>query len=189
MGGEKGSAVVGRYAPAVTSVPDDSRLVLRTERLELTPLTEADAPEMFEILRDPNLGASTGEEPPASVEALRVTYAVLATRRAPGGEALWLNWIVRERTGGPAMGFVQATVTGASAHVAWVIGTAFQRQGYASEAAAAMIALLGDVMGVEDVVAAIPEEHEASQGVARRLGLTPSDDFEYGERLWRTSFA
>lgn len=170
-------------------MPDDSRLVLRTERLELTPLTEADAAEMFEILRDPDLGAFTGEEPPVSVEALRVTYAVLATRRAPGGDALWPNWIVRERAGGPAMGFVQATVTGTSAHVAWVIGTAFQRRGYASEAAAAMIAFLSDVMGIEEVVAAIPDHHEASKGVAQRIGLTPSDDFEYGERLWRTSFA
>ena len=76
-------------------------------------------------------------------------------------------------------------MTGATARVAWVIGTPFQRRGYASEAAAAMVAFLREQMGVRDIAAAIHDDHEASKGVARRLGFMPTEDFEDGERIWR----
>ena len=167
------------------SIPDDVAPVLRTERLALTPLTQTDAPEMFELLQDRLLGAFTGDEPPVNVEALTVTYGVLEARQAPGGAALWLNWIVRPTDDSRPVGYVQATVTDHSARVAWVIGTPFQRRGFASEAAAAMVAFLRDEIGVRDVAAAIHDEHEASKGVARCLGFVPSEDFEDGERIWR----
>jgi hypothetical protein len=44
----------------------------------------------------------------------------------------WHNWIVRSRTTGSAVGYVQATVTGDTADVAWLVGVRWQRQVVAS---------------------------------------------------------
>jgi RimJ/RimL family protein N-acetyltransferase len=56
---------------------------------------------------------------------------------------VWLNWIVRRRSDAQAMGTVQATLTmsdgESTADVAWVIGVDCQSQGFASEAARALV--------------------------------------------------
>ncbi len=171
----------------MVTTPDDAVLRIQSARLDLVPITEADAEEMFEMLLDPHLGAFTGDEPPASVEALRASYAGLASRRSPDGTQLWLNWVMRIKDDGRAVGYLQATVDGDSARLAWVVGLASQRQGYASEGAAAMMECLAGPVGVGDFVAAIHDDHEASKGVARRLSMIPTDELEDGERLWRLS--
>jgi RimJ/RimL family protein N-acetyltransferase len=55
------------------AVPD-SKLSLRldTDRLSLEPVRLADAEDMFEIMRDPAIGALMGEPPPESVAFMRV---------------------------------------------------------------------------------------------------------------------
>lgn len=47
----------------------------------------------------------------------------------------WHNGIVRLRAERAAVGFVQATITGDTADVAWLIGVPWQRRGIAIEAA------------------------------------------------------
>lgn len=163
-------------------MPVDLETQIITDRLLLTPLVEGDAEEMFTALADPALGRFTGDEPPPSVAALRVRYAVLAGRRAPGGDDLWLNWIARRD--GRAIGYVQATVGDETAWLAWVISTEHQGLGYATEAAGAMAAWLVEELQVTRLCASIFDEHEASRRVAAKLGLTPTDEFEEGERIW-----
>ena len=83
---------------------------------------------------------------------------------------------------------MQATVTGEDrtpvAEVAWVIGTAQQRQGFASEAALAVVGWLRD-HGVTTIVAHVHPQHEASMAVARALGLEPTDALVDGEVRWK----
>jgi RimJ/RimL family protein N-acetyltransferase len=81
---------------------------------------------------------------------------------------------------------VQATIrdAGRTAHVAWVIGVDWQRQGFASEAAAALVEWLR-AGGVDEVVAHIHPDHAASATVATRAGLQPTDDLVDGELVWR----
>ena len=85
-----------------------------------------------------------------------------------------------------AIGYVQATVTAAGgvADVAWVIGVPWQGRGFASEAAAALVAWLR-AEGVRVVTAHVHPEHAASAAVAARAGLVPTDEIEDGERVWR----
>ena len=113
---------------------------LETERLVLEPLEPGHAEEMVAVLADPELYRHTGGQPP-SVDELRRRYELQARGRSDDGTALWLNWIVRERSTGAAVGFVQATVAIASrtADVAWLVGVPFQGRGYAREAAGAMV--------------------------------------------------
>lgn len=155
-----------------------------TDRFELVPLTVDDAADMVEVLSDPALYTFTGGAPP-SLPELRSRYARLVAGRSPDGRQEWLNWIVRRRTDGRAVGTVQATVTdgGRQAEIAWVVGAAFQGQGYATAAAVALVDWL-DERGVRTVSAHIHPEHRASMTVAERAGLRPTERFDDGERLW-----
>jgi len=157
-------------------------------RVRLAPLRVGDAVEMAVVLRDPELHRFIGGEP-LGVDALREHYARLVVGHSADGAEEWFNWVVREGSG-VAVGTVQATVTrgGRAAEVAWVIGTPWQGRGYAGEAARALVQWLVDG-GVVDVVAHIHPGHAASEGVARRAGLSPTDTFHDGERRWRLQVA
>jgi len=158
---------------------------LRTDRLELDPLAPADAEEMADVLGDPALYAFTGGEPP-SLHGLRVRFRSLAVGRSADGAEAWHNWVVRERTGSRAVGTVQATVSTAEpeAEIAWVIGTPWQGNGYASEAARALVSWL-ESCGITTIEALIRPDHAASEAVARRAGLQPTTEDRDGERVWR----
>ena len=160
--------------------------VLTTDRLELTPLTPADAESMVTVLADPRMYEFIGGQPPTA-DDLRRRYAVLATGMSPDGTEWWLNWIVRDRAGGTPVGVVQATVAGDRSHasVAWEIGVPWQGGGRATEAAAAMAAWLADA-GVPVIEATIAPGHAASEAVARRLGLHATDEHDDGEVVWRS---
>lgn len=156
---------------------------IETARLALVPLRIEDADEMAVVLGGASLYAFTGGRPP-SVDELRERYAAQVSGGPPDGREAWRNWIVREGADGPATGYVQATITGDVADVAWVIGEPWQGRGYASEAAQAMVAWLAG-HGVRTVTAHVHPEHEASATVADRVGLRPTLSVEDGERVWR----
>jgi RimJ/RimL family protein N-acetyltransferase len=157
-------------------------------RLILEPLRVGHAAEMAIVLAAPELYRFTGGRPP-TIEELRGRYARQVAGRSPGGTAGWRNWVIRTRADGTAVGFVQATLTGSgatlSAALAWTVGAAHQRRGYAREATAAAVALLGEE-GVGVFTAHIAPGHAASAAVARSLGLAPTGQVEGGEVLWRT---
>ncbi|GAA1297210.1 hypothetical protein Psi02_14100 [Planotetraspora silvatica] len=156
---------------------------ITTPRLALSPLTVDDADEMTEVLADPALYVFIGGEPPTR-DALRARYARLAVGRSPDGAQEWLNWVVRD-SDGHAVGTVQATVVdgGHRAEIAWVIGTAWQGRGYASEAAEALAGWLG-ARGAHRIEAHVHPDHHGSIKVAVRTGLRPTDRFDDGERLY-----
>jgi RimJ/RimL family protein N-acetyltransferase len=181
---------------------------LRTERLDLEPVSPSHADEMVGVLADRALYACYDDEPSPTLEELRKRYARQASGLSPDGREVWHSWIVRERESGTAVGFLQATVgptAGSSsaaadtvatpydglpsAELAWVIGLSWQGRGYATEAAAAVRDAVrgpGSVTGddVTRVQAHIAPGHVASETVARHLGLTPTDVTHHGETRW-----
>jgi RimJ/RimL family protein N-acetyltransferase len=160
---------------------------IEADRLVLTPLREEDAAEMVGVLAGPALYAFTGGEPP-TLDALRTRYAAQVVGHSPDGEQEWLNWVVRLKTDDlAAVGTVQATVPqqGGPAEVAWVIDVRRQGHGYAAEAAVALVRALVEA-GVPGVVAHIHPDHAASEAVARRCGLVPTEVFHEGERRWES---
>ena len=156
---------------------------IETGRLLLEPLRPDHAAEMVPVLADPALHVFTGGEPPSPAE-LGKRYGRQARGRSADGGELWLNWIVREREGGAAVGYVQATLEPESgaAEVAWVVGTGFQGRGFAREAAGAMVAWLRERGAV--VTAYVHPGHAASQSVARSVGLEPTGIVRDGETRW-----
>jgi RimJ/RimL family protein N-acetyltransferase len=162
----------------------DSTIV--TSRLVLRPLRVGDAEEMVTVLADPALHEFTGGQP-ATLDELRQRYTAWV-EGSGSDEELWLNWIVCRGSDGVAVGAVQSTIlhldTGTEALVAWTIGTPWQRQGYAAEAAAGLVSwLVGE--GIESVVAHVHADHHASATVASRAGLRPTDAVVDGEVVWR----
>jgi RimJ/RimL family protein N-acetyltransferase len=163
---------------------EDSTIV--TPRLTLRSLRAEDADEMVDVLADPSLHEFTGGEP-ATLDELRARYASLLEGSGSSTE-LWLNWIVRRTEDAVAVGTVQATIMNPdaqpTAEVAWVIGSVWQRRGYAGEAAVGLVQWL-IAQGIESVAANIHAEHRASAAVATRAGLLPTSDVADGEVVWR----
>ena len=158
---------------------------LRTDRLDLCALDPLDAEAMVAVLGDSRLYVFTGGEPP-SREALHARYrAQVAGSGLP--DETWHNWILR--LDGVAVGFVQATVVGDTADLAWLIGIASQGLGLAKEAAAAMCDWLV-AAGVGSFTAHIHPDHIASAAVAATLGLRDTGEIDGdGESIWRSPTA
>jgi RimJ/RimL family protein N-acetyltransferase len=174
-----------RHGPDVDQFAGAAAIV--TERLVLSPLTIEDADAMVVVLGDQRLHEFIGGRP-SGVDELRDRYArMIAGSSRP--DEVWLNWIVRRRGDEHPIGTMQATLTSDAgrwtAHVAWIIGVAWQRNGFGSAAAAALVAWLRHD-GVDSVVAHIHPQHDASEIVARRSGLHQSDEVVDGERVWRS---
>lgn len=139
---------------------------------------------MVRVLADRSLYTFTGGRPPELVELER-RYERQQVGASGDGTQAWKNWIVRLRSNGAAIGYVQATIDNASgvAEMAWVIGAPWQGRGYAREAAHAMLeALKAD--GITRFVAHIHPDHHASAAVANALGLAPSGRTVDGQDEW-----
>lgn len=159
-------------------------MTIKTERLAIVPLRSEDAAEMAEVLADPDLYTFVGGAPPTADE-LEARYRDWLMGSPRAGER-WLNWAIRLRDDGAAVGHLQATITGAgvAADIAWVVGTAWQGHGYASEAARALVAWL-ESSGVGATTAYVHPGNVASARVAERAGLARTDEFVDGEVAWR----
>jgi RimJ/RimL family protein N-acetyltransferase len=162
---------------------------LRTDRLDLEPLTVGHAEEMVEVLADPSLYTVTGGDPP-SVAELRERYRRQVAGPTEGGRdrQVWHNWVLRRRDTGAAVGYLQATVTGPDAEVAWVLGAAHQGQGFAIEGAQAMVESFA-AAGVPVLSAYVAAGHAPSEAVAARLGLRPTGERRDGEVRWERRLA
>lgn len=163
-------------------------VTIPTERLVLTPLRPADADSMVDVLGDEQLHEFIGGRP-AGLADLRRRYERLVTGSGDPDE-IWLNWIVRRGVDLEAVGTVQATVTRLDeswlAEIAWVTGVPWQGQGFAAEAARALVDWLRG-RGTTVITANIHPDHHASAKVAARAGLTTTGAFVDGERVWRTT--
>jgi RimJ/RimL family protein N-acetyltransferase len=161
---------------------------LESERLVLEPQRPEHAAELAPLLDDISLHRFTGGQPD-SAEELRARLERQAVGQSPDGRERWLNWTVRVRSTGEAVGTMQATVSSSEQHpaaaIAWVIGTSHQRQGFAKEAAALIVPWLR-AQGVSSVRARIHPGHHASMGVARSAGLLPTKVMEDGEVRWES---
>ncbi len=151
---------------------------------------------MTHVLSDPRLYAFTGGTPPTTDE-LRARYERWLAG-SPDPSETWLNWIISLRARPPAnqpptvVGTVQATITRngdhpAEAEIAWIVGTPWQGQGLATEAAQALVHWLQSqataTIGI--IKAHIHPSHHASAAVARAVGLAPTDHWHDGERRWQ----
>ncbi|MFI7367732.1 GNAT family N-acetyltransferase [Streptomyces sp. NPDC050149] len=162
---------------------DNGPAPFSTARLDAVPLRVAHADEMAAVLADPALHTFTGGAPESAAE-LRARYE-RQTAGSPDPDELWWNWVLRIRDEGRLAGYVQATVRGSRAEIAWVTGTEWQGRGYAKEVARGLVAHLLGGGAVRTVVAHVHPDHGASAAVAAAAGLVRTGEWEDGEERWR----
>ncbi|MQS16514.1 GNAT family N-acetyltransferase [Streptomyces kaniharaensis] len=151
----------------------------------MLPLQAEHADEMATVLSDPGLRTFIGGAPDTA-RALRARYERWAAG-SPDPVESWCNWVIQLRDEACLTGTLQATITaddrGATAEIAWVVGTPWQRRGIATEAAQELVAWLRQ-HSVHTVIAHIHPGHKASAAVASAAGLTPTDQWHDGEIRW-----
>ena len=146
---------------------------IEAPRLTLEPQLAQHAGAMFAVLSDPAIYAHENA-PPASVEWLYQRFAALEARRSPDGRELWLNWVLRQRSG-ELIGYVQATVgVEGRAFIAYEMASAHWGRGLASEAVEAMIDELASRYGVHTLVAVFKRANTRSRRLLERLSFTPA---------------
>ena len=133
----------------------------------------AHAQGMFPVLADPALYAFLDSPPPESLAALVARYARLEGGVSPDGTQRWLNWIVVLPGEGP-IGFVQATVAGQVAWVAYLLGQRHWSRGYATEATRAMLADLVSSHGTTSFNATVELANERSIALLHGLDFRPA---------------
>lgn len=144
---------------------------------------------MAGVLSARSLYLFTGGEPP-SVSDLESRYAAQVRGFSPDGREEWLNLVVVLEPDGEPIGYVQATLPQdrGPTEIAWVIGEPWQGRGHATRAAQLLVEHLRG-RGVTGLVAHIHPDHDASQAVARRLGMAPTDVVVDGETRWERTTA
>ncbi len=160
--------------------------MIATRRLDLVPLHPSHADEMALVLADPALHSFIGGAP-LPPRALRARYERLAAG-SPDPAVVWANWVLRLRERGCLVGTVQARIATAldRAEPAWTVGTSWQGQGFATEAARALADRLTR-LPVGLLVAHVHPDHAASAAVAAACGLRPTPYREDGEIRWEST--
>lgn len=153
---------------------------LATARLTLEPQVTAHADAMFAVLSDPAI-YTYENAPPASLAWLRERYARLESRTSPDGSERWLNWVLRTADG-TAIGYVQATVRGDGADVAYEMGSAWWGRGLAHEAVAAMLGELAGTCGVRRFGAVAKRANVRSRALLARLGFAEASRARHAAR-------
>ena len=159
--------------------------IIDTPRLHLRPWSDADAPALFELARDPRIGMLCGWKP---YERIDDAYAALSTfLAAPDSYAVTLG-STGEIVGSIALRIDTGSAEGTVADIGYWIGAPYWGNGYATEAGHAIIERARD-LGVETIILKYFDGNDASRRVSEKLGFawqSREEDVEYpliGKRL------
>lgn len=154
------------------SVPIFSQPLLVTPRLNLEPIGEDHAQELWELFSDLKLHEFVPYEP-LSLEKQRERCAKWAKRRSPDGAELWLNWLARDLKSNHPVGHFQAGVKNDGvASIGYVVARSFQNRGLATEALHAVFDYLKGPLAVRQVKAWSDTRNLASHRLAQKMGMT-----------------
>jgi RimJ/RimL family protein N-acetyltransferase len=156
---------------------------ITTPRLLLRPITDADLDPMLTYRGDPEVCRYLPFEP-MTPEALRARLVGDWARHELTDAAQSLTLGVEERGTGRLVGDVVLffhSVAHAAGEIGYVLHPHAQGRGYAHEAAAALLALAFDGLGLHRVVARLDARNGASARLATRLGLRQEAHFVRNE--------
>jgi [ribosomal protein S5]-alanine N-acetyltransferase len=150
-----------------------SELPIETPRMMLEPLVPRHAPTVYEELLNPELYQYIPQNPPQALQEVETRYGLLAARKSPDGQDIWLNWAARLRQEQTYIGTFQATVhTNQMAEIAYSVFVRFWKQGYGREGCYHVLEHLFSRYDVMTVGAEIDTRNIASINLVESLGFT-----------------
>lgn len=154
--------------------------VAETARLLLRPFTPDDAPALFRIYGDPEVMRFMGA-PPASVEQEAANLQAHAHKYYERlGFGLWA--VVHKATGDliGRCGLLRSEIGGRiETEISYLLERGHWGQGFAAEAAGAVLDYGFRVLGLDRVVAVIHPDNVASRRVAERIGMRYEGEVPY----------
>lgn len=152
-------------------------VILETKRCILRELTEDDLDELYEIYRDPSVTLYTEglyEDREAEHAYIR-DYTQQVYRFCGYG-----IWAVIQKESGRLIGRAGLACREGfdTPELGYVIGTPYQRQGYATEVCRAIVEYAARELGFTTLRVLFREENKASLGLCRKLGFREDREIE-----------
>lgn len=153
-------------------------MILQTDRLALREITHADLDFLAAAMADPEVmrfypKVNTRDEVREWIDRQLARYA-------EHGHGVWL---VLDRHAGHPVGRCGLTIQYVGGipepEIGYMIHRPFWRRGYASEAALGVRRWAFEVKGLGRVISLVRPENVPSQGVARKLGMTPERETDF----------
>lgn len=157
-------------ARAATAWTNRTKTAL-SSRIDLQPVTSADAEELFAIFRDAAVRRYLLDDREVSEEWVRAEIAASAERFASIGVGLWA---IRLRATARIIGFVgfREFFDPPQLQLLYALLPQFWKQGLATEAATVACAYAFDELGFAAICAATDVPNEDSAQVLQRLGMS-----------------
>lgn len=155
---------------------------IRTQRLTLRLLTEADADDVHAWMSDPEVTRYQLYDP-RSMDEVREHIAKAAVRTTIAEKDDWIE--LGLDLDGRIIGIIYFNLHStddATAEIGWALTRAYQGHGYAFEAASAVLDLAFGPMGLHRVYAELDPRNGASVALCERLGMR--HEAHYVENLW-----
>jgi RimJ/RimL family protein N-acetyltransferase len=143
--------------------------IIDLERLRLRRPTLADAPAIFEYASDPEVARYADWPISASLESV---IERLRSREAEWDAGNEFHWVVTLPPEDRAIGAIACTISGHTAEFGFLFARKFWRNGYATEAARAIVDWVFSVPSVSRLAATCDSENGASARVLEKAGLT-----------------
>ncbi len=155
-----------------------------TTRLDARLVLKSHAALIHEGLNDPSLYTYIPEDP-LSLAKLERRYAYWERRCSPDESEWWLNYTLFLKGTEQPVGTLQSGVSCESRHasIAYMILTAHQSQGFATEACRGLHQHLQQCYGVHQFRAWIDTRNEPSIRLIKRLGYTMMEKVENADHF------
>ena len=154
--------------------------VIYSERLIFRKITPADALDMYEYSRDPEVTKYLTWEPHAS---LHYTKKYIKDLQRAYKNGIYYDWALVIRSSGKMIGtcgFTSFTYENDSCEIGYVLNPAYHGRSFATEAAGRVIDYAFGVLGAALVSARCAPENTASRRVMEKCGMIHEYDIEHG---------
>ena len=148
---------------------------LLTSRLDLIPVDEGNARNLWRVLQQPNL-REFQDIPRVSIEEFERQVRTRPKRLGPGAIGRF-EWLIHERQPAADIGWVSVRIndrTRDHAELGYSLLTTARGKGYATEALPALVAEIFDATDLGELHACTVPENLSSRQVLERLGFTES---------------
>ena len=154
---------------------------LVTERLGLRPLRESDLDALAAIYADPAVMRFLGG--PRTREDTRTRLGWIIAAHREQGYGLWATTLRADGALIGRCGILVQDIEGAQEHeIAYLLGSKWLGNGYATEAAAAIRDHARSHLGFDRLISLIGPENAASKAVALRIGMHHERDLNFEGR-------